>query len=159
MTKGGDPGFRAWSLIVDIEALLMPIFAKQLSAVGMSMSYFDVLVNLLIAKNNEARMSDLAERTVISFSRVSRVVDELENQGLVERKPDPVDGRAVIVKLTPAGRGHLQEAVKVHAIDVRDQFAAHLTERQARAVVDALETVLKIHGRTPSPTEPWHSSS
>lgn len=155
MNTSRDVRFRAWSLIVDTSALLMPIFAEQLATVGMSMSYFDVLVNLLIAQDNEMRMGYLAERTVISFSRVSRVVDELEQKGLVQRAPDPDDGRAVIIKLTPEGREHLQTAVKVHAKDVQEHFSAHLSDRQAQAVLDALETVMRAHGRTASPTEAW----
>lgn len=159
MITSRETGFRAWSLIVDVEALLNPIYAKSFSELGISMSYFDVLVNLLIAKDNEARMSYLAERTVISFSRVSRVVDELEGQGLVERNPDPTDGRAVLIKLTPAGRGHLREAVKIHSRDVQENFSAYLKKEQALAVIDALETVMRAHGRVTSPTEVWSPSS
>jgi len=154
-----DSGFRAWSLIVDIDALLNPIYAKSFGELGMSMSYFDVLVNLLIAENNEVRMSHLAERTVISFSRVSRVIDELEEQGLVERNPDPSDGRAVLIELTPSGREHLREAVRIHARDVLENFSAHLSDAQALAVIDALETVMRAHGRVASPTEVWSPSS
>jgi len=154
-----DSGFRAWSLIVDIDALLNPIYAKSFGELGMSMSYFDVLVNLLIAENNEVRMSHLAERTVISFSRVSRVIDELEEQGLVERNPDPSDGRAVLIELTPSGREHLREAVRIHARDVLENFSAHLGDAQALAVIDALETVMRAHGRVASPTEVWSPSS
>ncbi len=157
MVTSNDPGFRAWSLIVDVWALLSPIFAQNLGEIGMSMSSFDVLVNLLIADNNEARMSDLAERTVISFSRVSRVVDDLEEQGFVERRPDPKDGRAVIIKLTPAGRRHLRQAVRVHVRDVQETFSAHLSEEQALAVIDALDAVMGAHGRVPSATAPWDS--
>ena len=146
-----DPRFRAWSLIVDIYALLMPKFIASFNSLGISMSHYDVLVNLQIYE--EMRMSELADRCVISFSRVSRVVDELEPRGLLERKPDPDDGRAVLVAITPAGAEHISAANRQHSKDVRAYFSAHLTDEQAAALSDALEAVMAGHGRTPSPTE------
>ena len=147
-----DPRFRAWSLIVDIYALLMPKFIASFNTLGISMSHYDVLVNLQIYE--EMRMSELADRCVISFSRVSRVVDELEQRGLLKRKPDPDDGRAMLVAITPAGAEHISAANRQHAEDVRAYFSSHLTDEQAVALSDALEAVMAGHGRLPSPTEP-----
>ncbi len=152
MSISKDPRFRAWSLVVDVYALLMPKFTASFDELGISMSHFDVLVNLLIYK--EMRMSQLAERCVISFSRVSRVVDELEPRGLIERKPDPEDGRVVLVAITPAGAKHIRAANRQHAKDIVDHFGVHLTDEQAVELIDALEAVMAGHGRLPSPTEP-----
>ena len=139
-------------MIVDVYALLMPKFIASMNELGISMSHFDVLVNLLIYK--EMRMSELAERCVISFSRVSRVVDELEPRGFLERKPDPDDGRAVLVAITPAGAKHIRAANRQHAKDIMEHFGAHLTEELAIELSDALLAVMTGHGRIPSPTEP-----
>lgn len=138
-------------MIVDIYALLMPKYIDSFNELGISMSHYDVLVNLQIFK--EMRMSQLADRCVISFSRVSRVVDELEPRGLLERRPDPDDGRAVLVAITPAGAKHIRDASRQHAKDVSDHFSAHLTDEQAAALSDALEAVMAGHGRVPSPVE------
>ena len=159
MGNSTDPRFQAWSLLIDTYALLMPRLGNELEEeAGMSPSWFDVLVNLLIASNHQMRMGDLAERTVISFSRVSRVVDELARRGMVERMPDADDRRAVIVKLTPAGRKRQREAGRVHARGIQEHFGAHLTQRQAQSIVAALEAVLSAHSRTPSPITPWSAS-
>jgi DNA-binding MarR family transcriptional regulator len=155
-----DPRFRAWSLVIDTYALLISRFAMELEEkAGMSLSWFDVLANLLIASKNQMRMGDLAERTVISFSRVSRVVDELARRGLVERMPDRDDRRAVIVRLTPAGRKLQLEAGRIHMRGIQEHFGTHLTDRQAQSIVAALEAVLSAHDRTPSPTKPWSASA
>ena len=160
MGDSTDARFRAWSFLLDTYALLMPQFAKELEEeLGMSFSWFDVLVNLLIASNHQMRMGDLAERTVISFSRVSRVVDELATRGFVERIPDPDDRRAVIVRLTPAGRKLQQKAGRIHARGIQEHFGTHLTEGQAQSIVAALQAVLSAHERTPSPTTPWSPST
>lgn len=152
MNKSTDQRFPAWSLIIDVYALLMPKFIASFNELGISMSHYDVLVNLLIYK--EMRMSQLGDRCVISFSRVSRVVDELEPRGLLKRKPDPDDGRAVLVTITPAGAEHIRAASRQHAKDVMDYFGAHLTDEQAAELSDALQAVMAGHGRIPSPTKP-----
>lgn len=136
---------------MDIYALLMPKYIESFNELGISMSHYDVLVNLQIFK--EMRMSQLADRCVISFSRVSRVVDELEPRGLLERKADPDDGRAVLVAITPAGAKHIRAASRQHAQDVSDYFSAYLTDDQALALSDALESVMAGHGRLPSPVD------
>ncbi len=68
------------------------------------LSWYDVLLELNAAPGRSLRMQDLGERVVLSRSRVSRLVDDLERQGLVERRPDPADGRATLASLSAAGR-------------------------------------------------------
>jgi len=147
---------RAWSLLIDTYATLMPRFEAEMQReVGISLSWFDVTANLITAPEHQMRMGELAERTVISFSRVSRVVDELAARGLVERITDPDDRRGVIVKLTAAGRKLQRDAGRVHLGGIREHFGAHLSESQADALVTALETVLRAHERAPSPLKAW----
>lgn len=59
----------------------------------MPIAWFDVLATLAVAPGRALRMQALAERVVLSFSRVSRLVSEMEGAGLVGREPDPDDGR------------------------------------------------------------------
>ena len=147
---------RAWSLIIDTYAALMPRFEADLQRkVGISLSVFDVTANLVTAPNHEMRIGDLTERTVLSFSRVSRVVDELATRGFVERIADPNDRRGVIVKLTAEGRKLQGEAGREHLRGIREYFSAHLSEAQADAVAEALKSVLRAHDRTASPVEAW----
>jgi DNA-binding MarR family transcriptional regulator len=52
------------------------------------------------------RATDLAERTCLDRSTVSRHLRQLEESGYVERRPDPDDGRAALLHVSPAGREH-----------------------------------------------------
>ncbi len=150
---------RAWSLLIDTYAALMPHFEAELQrAVGVGLSWFDVTANLIAAPEHEMRVGELAERTVISLSRVSRVVSELAARGLVERTTEPDDRRGVIVKLTDAGRELQRAAGREHFRGIREHFVAHVNESQADAMVAALEAVLRAHGRSPSPIEAWLES-
>lgn len=70
----------------------------------MSLSWYDVLLELNAAPGRQLRMQDLAARAVVSRPRVSRIVAELESAGYLERCADPTDRRASLATITPAGR-------------------------------------------------------
>jgi len=81
-----------------------------------------VTVLAVAARLGESRMSDLAEELLVDPSVISRHVSQLEQSGNVERRPDPADGRATLIRLTQRGeetlaevrrlrRRHLQEAL------------------------------------------------
>lgn len=63
-----------------------------------------------IARCGEVTASALAERMLIDKGQVSRMVRELEGLGLIERSPDPADGRSFRLRLTPLGEQRLAEA-------------------------------------------------
>jgi DNA-binding MarR family transcriptional regulator len=93
---------------------------------------------------------DLSQRQLIEImdadkSTMVYLVDELESQGLVERRPDPSDRRAYAVHLTDAGRARLVEAGAV-AARVETEFLSPLTARE-RAQLDAL--LRRLADRTP----------
>jgi DNA-binding MarR family transcriptional regulator len=63
-----------------------------------------------VTKYGPIRLAVLATRESVSAPSATRLVTELENQGLVEREMDPADGRAVLIRATPAGREIIQSA-------------------------------------------------
>lgn len=104
-------GVDAWAALLRVHAALVPRMDRELTrATGMSLSQYDVLLELSTADSQRLRMAALAQRTVVSRSRVSRIVDELTIQGLVARQADPVDGRAALAVITDAGGDALRAA-------------------------------------------------
>jgi DNA-binding MarR family transcriptional regulator len=151
-----EPELAAWSLVLDTYVTLMPRFEELLEReAGLSLAWFDVLINLMLEPEHQTRMSVLAERCTLSLSRLSRVVPEIEEAGYVERRPDPDDGRAVLVRLTDTGRQLTQRAFDLHLKDVKQRFARHLTKGQAHAIIEGLSAVLQAQGREPSPIGLW----
>ncbi|HYT38444.1 MAG TPA: MarR family transcriptional regulator, partial [Acidimicrobiia bacterium] len=65
------------------------------------------LLNQILALQ-EGRLSDVAAGLRVAVPTVSRQVRQLEELGLVVRTPDPVDGRAILLQVTPAGLDALQ---------------------------------------------------
>ena len=100
---------------------------------GMALVEYEVLFTLFLA-DGRLRMSQLAERASLSRSGLSRVVDVLEHQRLVRRRPDPDDGRVVVATLTALGSQRLTAARRSHSANVRRFVLDPLDDRQKRAL-------------------------
>ncbi|HEU5267914.1 MAG TPA: helix-turn-helix domain-containing protein, partial [Jatrophihabitans sp.] len=85
-SKLDGPGVRAWAALLQVHAALVPVLDRELqSATGLSLAWYDVLLELNAAPGRRLPMTELGEKVVLSRTRVSRVVDELSRAGLVER--------------------------------------------------------------------------
>ena len=84
------------------------------------------------------RLTELADRAGVTKQTASLLVAALEREGLVERVPDPEDGRARLIRLSARGREAAQRAMEV-VIGVEGEWTAHLgpelTERLREALV------------------------
>ena len=109
------------------------------------LSWYDVLLELNAAPDRQLRMQDLAARVVLSRTRVSRLVAELERAGHVERVPDPDDGRATLARITPQGRAARRAAAPVYLAGIDKHFNQHLTAAQQDAIATGLQRVVDAH--------------
>jgi DNA-binding MarR family transcriptional regulator len=109
------------------------------------LGWYDVLLELNAAPERQLRMSDLADRVVLSRTRVSRVVDELERLGLVQRTPDDLDRRASLAVLTQQGRDELRRTAPRYLDGIERHFTSLLSDRQRKVVAEALTTVAEHH--------------
>ena len=134
-----DPAVDAWRGLLVAHSRLVPAVEADLRAAGqVPLSWYDILLELNAAPDRRLRMSELGQRTVLSRTRVSRVVDELAAAGLAERQPDQADGRSSFAALTPAGREALRRAWPVYRQAIRRQLTARLTPRQCRELAALL---------------------
>ncbi len=86
-------------------------------------------------------MNELAGRILQSKSGLTRVVDRMEEKGLVRRDRPPHDRRVVLVHLTPVGTEVLATSRRIHRDGIQRHFAEHLDPRDAAALTQALEKV------------------
>jgi DNA-binding MarR family transcriptional regulator len=114
--------------------------AELQAEAGMTLCWYDVLVNLEEAER-PVRMNELASRILASKSGLTRVIDRMEEAGLVERQRPPEDRRAIEVVMTPKGAEALQAARVVHRRGIQEHFAQHLDDRAFAALLDALRPV------------------
>src|SRR5579862_9582374 len=128
-----DPDVAAWRALLVAHSRLVPAVEAELKAAGqVSLSWYDVLLELNSAPERRLRMSELGQRVVLSRTRVSRVVDELAAAGLAERQPDQADGRSSFAVLTKQGKEALRRAWPVYRRAIQRQLGARLTAQQCR---------------------------
>ena len=132
----------AWGALLQVHAELVPILDRLLRArTALPLAWYDVLLELSAAPDRQLTMTELSERVVLSRTRISRVVDELTDAGLVRRQPNPADARSAFAVLTSDGLGRFREAAPIYLGGIESQFAAALSDDDLRAVGSALARV------------------
>ena len=92
-----------------------------------------------------ARPSELAAQAGVTRQAVTKTLDDLERVGLVEREPDPADGRGVVVRYTPRGLAAL-EVARTRGKELERRFASRIGAHQWRTVRDVLEALFDVEG-------------
>jgi DNA-binding MarR family transcriptional regulator len=147
-----DEKVRAWGSVLRAHAAVVPRLERELAAVGMPLSWYDVLLELNSAPDRRLRMTELGAKAVLSRERVSRVVDELERAGLVRRERNPDDGRSLLAVVTDEGRSRLRAAAPTYLAGVERYFGAHLDDDEAGAIGTALGRVVEAAGAADKPS-------
>jgi DNA-binding MarR family transcriptional regulator len=155
-SSAGDPGAtrwldaeeqRAWRAWLYSTQLLQERLDRELiRATGISHAYYEILVQLSEAPDRRMRMSQLADRSLSSRSRLSHAVTRLEERGWVAREVCAEDGRGQLAVLTDAGFAALEAAAPVHVTGVRIHLFDQLTPEQVAAMRDLGETLLRHLG-------------
>ena len=124
-----------WRIFAAIEA--------DLQAAGLpSLSWYDALYELYLAPDRHLRMSELARSALLSRSGLTRLVDKLEKEKLIERKSCPSDGRVQHAVLTDKGVEMLRKIWPVYRAGIAKYFAAHLTDAEAQDFARLLAKVV-----------------
>ena len=128
-----------WRSFVECSTVVLD---EELQAdAGLSLSWYDLLVRL--EEDDGMRMNQIAERILFSKSGLTRMVDRMEEAGLVRRERPAEDRRVIRVWMTPHGTATLRAARKVHHRGIQQHYLGHLTA----ADLDAIAAVLaKLEG-------------
>ena len=138
----GRRGEQAWRALLQAHATLIRQLDTDLKEhTGLHLADFDILAQLAAA-GGELRMTELAARTLISRSGLTRRVARLVDDGLVRRANAADDGRGVIVTLTGAGVARLTETVPVHLRGVSKLFVERLDDHELAVLKTALRKVI-----------------
>ena len=130
-----------WRALLCAEARLNDRLDRELRAAhGLSMAEYGVLVNLSEGPADGIRMSDLADRLLLSRSGLTRRIDSMVKAGLVSRRSCPVDGRGLMAQLTSAGRRRLEEAAPTHVAGVR-RYLIDVMADQLGALAEGLARI------------------
>jgi DNA-binding MarR family transcriptional regulator len=117
-----------FALLLDTNARLSRSLGVRLEEnCALPLAWFEVLLQLRREPQGRLKMSQIADAIVHSTGGTTRLVDRLEDQGLVERQLCPTDRRAVHVAITPAGNRKLDEALLVHMTYLEEHVSSRLS--------------------------------
>jgi DNA-binding MarR family transcriptional regulator len=140
-------GQRAWRGLLRAHSCL----SKRLDAAlekahGLPLTSYEVLHHLDGASSGRMRMCDLAEQAQLSRSGLTRLVDRLERESLLERCSCDHDARGSFACLTSDGRERLREAQGTYLAVVREQFFSRFSESELSAMAAMWEHIAPCSG-------------
>jgi DNA-binding MarR family transcriptional regulator len=103
---------------------------------------YEVLLRLADADGGRMRMRDLADSILLSRSGLTRLVDRLERDGLIERVACADDARGAWATITQAGREKFETSRATHLDGVRRIFLEHLSADELQALGDVWDRIL-----------------
>jgi DNA-binding MarR family transcriptional regulator len=137
---------RAWRLFFESALALIDVLDTELERdAGIPLRWYDVLVQLDESPEG-IPMNALAERILYSKSGFTRVVDRMEEAGLVTRVRPQHDRRSILVVLTDQGRETMERARRFHRDGIERHFSQHLSEHEIKTLTRALEKI-STHAR------------
>lgn len=126
-----DDEQRAWRAWVAASLLLPDRLSRDLQEqADVSLADYEILMHLSEAPDRRLRMSQLADATLSSRSRLSHQIDRLSAAGFVDREPCSGDRRGFFAVLTPAGWDFVVQVAPAHVESVRERLVDVLTPEE-----------------------------
>jgi MarR family 2-MHQ and catechol resistance regulon transcriptional repressor len=140
----GDERVLLFGLLLEVNARLARSLGEVLEGeCQLPLAWFDVLVQLKRAPEGRLKMNQVADAIVHSTGGTTRLIDRLEEAGLVERQLCPSDRRATYVALTEKGQARLDQAFAVH-LAFLDQTLSERLDSAERADLSRILEKLKL---------------
>lgn len=151
-TPTGDPvlddeRITAMGLLAEAHAALDRAVLPRVDAAGLSLQQFELLLRLARTPGHRLRMSELASAmTSITPSGLTRLVDRLEQRGLVVRERCPEDRRGAFAVLSPEGLAQVRTLLPGHAADVEAHLTGLLSDEERATLLELLRRVRDAGG-------------
>jgi DNA-binding MarR family transcriptional regulator len=133
----------AWRATVNLSQLLLRQLDRDLSAHGLNGHDYEILVELSEAPDQRLRMTELADATSQSRSRLSHQISRMEKRGLVRRDECAGDKRGTFAVLTAEGTATIERVAPDHVEHVRRHFIDRLSPRQLEEIRDAFGPIVE----------------
>jgi DNA-binding MarR family transcriptional regulator len=119
-------------LLEGSQRLLTEVETDLKNSRDITVSEAEVLIRLANSTDNQLRPKELAEQCVMSTSGCTRLLDRLEKQNLVRRKPHGTDRRGLVVELTDGGRELLESVLPDHLNSLETRLWSVLTKTELK---------------------------
>jgi DNA-binding MarR family transcriptional regulator len=137
-----DEEQQAWRATVQLSQLLLRQLDRDLTAYDLNGRDYEILVELSEAPDHRLRMTDLADATSQSRSRLSHQISRMEKRGLVRRDECEGDKRGTFAVLTRAGFDTIERVAPRHVEQVRLHFIDRLTAEQLEETRSAFQPIV-----------------
>ena len=140
-----------WAALLRVTNMIHARVSEDLiGPLGITPEEAELLMQLSRAPEERLRMVEVSRSLLLSKSGVTRLVDRLEQRGLVERAPCPSDRRVVYTTLTKRGRQAFDKADPLLVASVAEHLGRHLNAREFAAMQRSLGTILAAEGGAPA---------
>lgn len=132
----------AWRLFLLLHSKIIDVVDRDIQvAGGLPLNHYDVLIELHEAPDKRLRLFELAERVVLSRSSITRLVDALEGQALLQRQTDPKDRRGSYAVITEQGEQALSDSWPLYSAAIMQHFGHYLTDEEAATIAQAFSRI------------------
>jgi len=132
----------AWGTYIRLAKMLMRQLDRDLHPFGLSTNDYEILVELSEAPENRLRMTELADLTAQSRSRLSHQITRMEAKGLVGRVACDGDKRGTFAVITPRGMATIERVAPSHVDSVRQHFIDHIPPADLAVLTAAYRPVM-----------------
>ncbi len=137
-----DAAFACWLALLRAQAATVKELSRELDADhGLTIADYEALMHLARAEDSRLRRVDLAERLLLTPSGVTRLLQGLEEAGLVEKGVCPGDARVTYAVLTSAGRRKLETSTCSHVAAVKALLERYYSSEELAALQELLERI------------------
>jgi DNA-binding MarR family transcriptional regulator len=134
---------RAWGSYIRLAKMLMRQLDRDLHPFGLTTNDYEILVELSEAPGHRLRMTELADLTAQSRSRLSHQVTRMEARGLVQRDACDGDKRGTFAVITPRGLDTIERVAPHHVESVRRHFMDHVSREHLALLPPAFQPALE----------------
>ena len=151
-----DERITAFGMLLEAHAALLGTVGRDLEAGSdLPIPWFEVLIRLARTPGHRLRMTELAAQAALSASNLTRVIDRMEDAGLIRRDACISDRRGAFAVITDTGIKTLEMALPVHLETLQRNVAGPLGSRRLATLTSMLEILRDTaRGGPPRPPEP-----
>jgi len=148
--KPSESAVTAWARLLRAQQVLLDRVEADLKAAGLPpLGWYDVLLELNRVETGRLRQFEICEKVLLSKYNLSRLLDRLEQEGLVKRQPCKEDARGAVVSITAAGRELRKKMWPVYERAIQQHFARVLSAQEAEQLAQVMGRLLAEPAQNP----------
>ena len=133
----------AWIRLLRAHTHCMNLVDERLKSANLPpLTWYDVLYELHSSEHGYLRPYEIEQRILLKQYNLSRLIDRLENEKLVEKTRCKVDGRGLFIKITEAGTALLERMWPIYAEMIDQEFGSRLEQGEAKQLAALLEKLV-----------------